>query len=80
MSHFICPSCTTHHAIFGSSSHFDSACAELEVDVLARVPLDPLASSRGDTGSPVVLSPSSGAGAGEAFLQLGEKVEVKLAI
>lgn len=90
MSHFLCPGSSTPHYIFGPPDAFDSTCADLSLDVLARIPIEPAVSSRGDSGAPIVMLagpvPSSGdepAAAGpskarEVFLSLGEQVWQRL--
>ncbi|GAA5850938.1 hypothetical protein JCM9279_006246 [Rhodotorula babjevae] len=90
MSHFLCPGSSTPHYIFGPPDAFRSTCADLSLDVLAQIPIEPAVSTQGDSGAPVVMlgvpAPSSGAEPGaaapskarEAFLSLGEQVWQRL--
>ena len=48
-SWFQCPDCGKQHAIFGES-HIDKVAAELEVPVLARLPIDPALATAFDAG------------------------------
>lgn len=48
-SFFQCPDCGGRHAIFGES-HLEAVAAELEVPVLARLPIDPALSAAFDAG------------------------------
>lgn len=59
MSHFLCPGSTTPHYIFGPPTSFLSTCAELSLDVLAQIPIEPAVSSQGDKGAPVVMMQSN---------------------
>ncbi|KAF8625337.1 hypothetical protein AX17_006879 [Amanita inopinata Kibby_2008] len=58
-SHFICPSCTTSHSLFGPPDAFRATASRLGVDVLAELPLVPHVSMSGDAGRPFVLYPDS---------------------
>ncbi|SCV68327.1 BQ2448_448 [Microbotryum intermedium] len=60
MAHFVCPGSSTRHHIFGRPDVFERVCAKLEIDVLAKIPIEADVSEQGDLGRPVVLSgPSS---------------------
>ena len=48
-SYFQCPDCGGKHAIFGES-HLDQVARELEVPVLARLPIDPKLAAAFDAG------------------------------
>ncbi len=48
-SYFQCPDCGKRHAIFGES-HLDQVAAELEVPVLAKLPMDPSLAAAFDAG------------------------------
>ena len=48
-SYFQCPDCGKQHAIFGES-HIEKVAAELEVPVLARLPIDPSLAAAFDAG------------------------------
>ena len=48
-SWFQCPDCGKQHAIFGES-HIEKVAAELEVPVLARLPIDPALAAAFDAG------------------------------
>ena len=48
-SYFQCPDCGKQHAIFGES-HIEQVAAELEVPVLARLPIDPALAGAFDAG------------------------------
>ena len=49
-SRFQCPDCGAMHTIFGES-HLDQVAAELEVPVLARLPIDPALAAAFDSGA-----------------------------
>jgi ATP-binding protein involved in chromosome partitioning len=78
MSHFICPSCSVEHRIFGSGG-VDRAAKELGVPVIGRVPLQPDVVVAGDSGRPTVLA-APDSPAGRAFLELGGTVARKLSL
>ncbi|KZP09184.1 P-loop containing nucleoside triphosphate hydrolase protein [Athelia psychrophila] len=59
-SHFMCPSCTTPHHLFGSPDKFRSTASQLGVDVLGELPLVPGVSAGGDEGTPYALAPRAG--------------------
>ena len=48
-SYFQCPDCGKQHAIFGES-HLEQVAAELEIPVLARLPIDPSLAAHFDAG------------------------------
>ncbi len=52
MSGFICPGCGTEHDIFGTGGA-DSLAREFELEVLARIPLEPAVRTGGDAGAPI---------------------------
>jgi ATP-binding protein involved in chromosome partitioning len=52
MSGFICPDCGTEHDIFGTGGA-DNLAREFELDVLARIPLEPAVRTGGDAGAPI---------------------------
>src|SRR3984957_16628695 len=54
-SHFICPSCTTSHQLFGSPDAFRSTASRLGVEVLGELPLVTGVSEGGDRGIPYAL-------------------------
>jgi ATP-binding protein involved in chromosome partitioning len=53
MGAFVCPSCGAEHAIF-SKGGVARAAAELDVEVLAQIPLDAAVTPGGDRGVPIV--------------------------
>ncbi|MBW3562248.1 MAG: Mrp/NBP35 family ATP-binding protein [Actinobacteria bacterium] len=55
MAGFTCPDCGSHHDIFGSGGGEELA-AELDTDLLGRVPIDVRLREGGDHGVPLVLS------------------------
>ncbi|KAI9057176.1 P-loop containing nucleoside triphosphate hydrolase protein [Trametes sanguinea] len=59
-SHFICPSCTTPHELFGSPSAFRATAARFGVDVLGELPLVSGVSRGGDRGVPYALYRAEG--------------------
>ena len=78
MSYFVCPECDTKHSLFGEGGG-ERAAAELGVDLLGRIPLQPDVVTAGDTGTPTVLShPDSSAA--QAFEDLAGTVARKLAV
>lgn len=78
MSHFICPSCNEAHQVFGSSTRFDSACQDLDMQILGRVPLEPRTSEQGDAGTPIVLDASRPSVARSVFSDVAETIWQKL--
>ncbi|KAI0670105.1 P-loop containing nucleoside triphosphate hydrolase protein [Trametes maxima] len=58
-SHFICPSCTTPHELFGPPAAFRATAARFGVDVLGELPLVPGVSKGGDRGVPYALYSAS---------------------
>lgn len=48
-SYFQCPDCGKQHAIFGES-HIEKVAAELEIPVLAKLPIDPTLAAAFDAG------------------------------
>ncbi|GAA6010154.1 hypothetical protein JCM11491_005366 [Sporobolomyces phaffii] len=76
MSHFLCPGSSTPHYIFGPPTPFTETCTDLSLDVLARIPIEPAVSARGDAGAPIVMLDEGNPGgeARRAFAALGEEV------
>ncbi|EGN97157.1 hypothetical protein SERLA73DRAFT_183790 [Serpula lacrymans var. lacrymans S7.3] len=54
-SHFLCPSCSTPHYLFGSPDSFRATAKRLEVDILGELPLVRGVSTGGDSGIPYSL-------------------------
>jgi len=75
MSHFRCSNCGDVHYIFGHGGVARLA-AELDLPVLAEIPIVPLICEDGDSGLPAVLDPESGSQG--AFLALAEAVGKRL--
>ena len=48
-SYFQCPDCGKRHTIFGES-HIETVAAELEIPVLAKLPMDPALAAAFDAG------------------------------
>ena len=59
-AHFICPSCSSPHELFGSPASFRATAAQFSVDVLGELPLVPGVSQGGDRGVPYALHSGSG--------------------
>ena len=78
MSYFVCPTCDTKHALFGEGGG-ERAAAELGVDLLVRIPLQPDVVVSGDEGRPTVLAHPDSAAA-HAFKDLAGVVARKLAV
>ncbi|GAA5923067.1 Mrp/NBP35 family ATP-binding protein [Sporobolomyces koalae] len=80
MSHFVCPGSTTPHYIFGPPTPFLETCSDLSLEVLAKIPIEPAVSAKGDAGAPVVMldQEDQGGDARKAFLELGNQVWRKL--
>ncbi len=78
MSYFVCPDCDSKHAIFGQGGA-ERAAKELDVPLLARIPLQPDVVSAGDAGKPTVLS-APDSPAGRALLELAGEVARRLSI
>jgi ATP-binding protein involved in chromosome partitioning len=72
MGAFVCPSCGAEHAIF-SKGGVARAAAELGVDVLAEIPLDPAVTPGGDRGIPIVEAAPDSETA-RRFLELARRV------
>lgn len=58
-SHYICPSCSTPHYIFGPPTAFRRVASELDARILGELPVLSSVSESGDRGVPVVLSAKS---------------------
>ena len=72
MSSFVCPECGAEHAIF-SQGGVARAAAELGVEVLGQIPLDPAITPSGDAGEPIVdAAPDSEVA--RRFLELARRV------
>ena len=56
-SHFICPSCSSSHELFGSPASFRATAARFGVDVLGELPLVPGVSRASDAGIAYALYP-----------------------
>lgn len=60
-SHFVCPSCSATHELFGSPAAFRATAQYYGVSVLGELPLVPGVSHGGDRGVPYALcSPDNG--------------------
>ena len=77
MSHFRCPDCGGVHYIFGQGGAAALA-AELNLPLLAEIPLEPLVREDGDSGFPAALDPNSHTR--RAFFGLAETVSDRLGI
>jgi len=77
MSYFRCSSCGDVHHIFGHGGAARLA-ADLELPLLAEIPLEPLIREDSDNGLPAVLDPQSGSQ--RAFHALAEAVSKRLGI
>lgn len=77
MSHFRCPDCGGMHHIFGQGGMVDLA-IELNLPLLAEIPLETLARKDGDSGLPAVLDPYSDTR--RTFYSLAEAVSDRLGI
>jgi len=58
MSHYVCPSCTTKHDLFGPSISVEIAAQEMGLRVLGKLPLVSQLSSSADRGIPIMLDGS----------------------
>jgi ATP-binding protein involved in chromosome partitioning len=72
MSGFVCPDCGAAHPIF-STGGVARAAAELGVQVLGEIPLDPAITPSGDRGDPIVHAVPQGETASR-FLQIARRV------
>ncbi len=59
MSGFVCGSCGASHAIFGES-RIESHAARLDMEVLAKLPLDSVTAVAADQGEPIVVASPAG--------------------
>lgn len=74
-SHFICPSCTAPHYLFGTPDRFRATASRLGIDILAELPLVPSVSTNGDAGIPYSLVPIEvQRGEGNGGVQWNEKM------
>lgn len=81
-SHFICPSCTAPHQLFGPPDAFRATAGRLGIEILAELPLVPQVSTKGDAGIPYSLvgdasQKEAGQGANEwngKMMEVAEKV------
>jgi ATP-binding protein involved in chromosome partitioning len=58
MSHYVCPSCTTKHDLFGPSTSIEHAAEEMGLRVLGKLPLVSQLSLSADRGVPIMLDGS----------------------
>ena len=72
MSYFECPACSAQTTIFGSGGG-ERLAKELDLPLLARVPLYPQVLQGGDSGTPIVVA-EPGSVAGRALLDLGRRL------
>lgn len=88
MSHFVSPDTGKHYSLFGPLTAVEEYAARQNLDILARVPLQPDLSTGGDTGRPTTLQPhlthpDTGEqctnDVRETFLQLARSLWTKLA-
>lgn len=56
MSHFTAPDTGSKYPLFGSSEAFERFAQNTNVPILGRIPLEPVVSSSGDSGRPVVIA------------------------
>lgn len=78
MSGFVCPVCGTNHDIFDSGGG-ERVAAENNVELLGKIPLEPLVRVGGDAGTPIVIANPDSATA-KAFDQAAARVATRLAI
>src|SRR2546425_63738 len=71
MSGFICPHCGTEHDLFGSGGAASLA-REFDLEVLAKIPLEPSVRTGGDAGTPITSPQHPGAEASVAAAALRE--------
>ncbi|MCA9900955.1 MAG: Mrp/NBP35 family ATP-binding protein [Anaerolineales bacterium] len=77
MSHFHCPDCGGVHYIFGQGGATKLA-TELNLPLMAEIPLEPLVREDSDSGLPAVLDPNSTSS--RAFHGLAEAISDRLGI
>jgi ATP-binding protein involved in chromosome partitioning len=77
MAHFVCTSCSAKHHIFGKGGATRLA-KELQLPLLAEVPLEVSTRESADAGRPEVLA-NPNSGASQAFFGLAKKVATMLA-
>jgi len=65
-SHFICPSCTQRHYLFGEPDKFRATASQLGINILCELPLVSGVSTTGDRGIPYSLAPKENRGADDA--------------
>ena len=61
MSYFVCPDCGSRHSVFGDGG-LQRVAAQLNIPLLAQLPLEPAVRAGGDEGWPAVLNPHSDVG------------------
>lgn len=77
MSRFVCPHCGEYSEIFGSGG-VARTCAELGIEQLGSIPLDPGIRETSDAGTPIVTIAPEGP-QGRAFLDLAARIDTALA-
>ncbi|HET9658830.1 MAG TPA: iron-sulfur cluster carrier protein ApbC, partial [Thermomicrobiales bacterium] len=77
MSGFVCPVCGTNHDIFDSGGG-ERIAVENNVELLGKIPLEPLVRAGGDIGNPIVVANPTTATA-KAFDQAAARVATRLA-
>lgn len=75
MSHYRCPSCGHHAEIFGVGGG-ERLAKEFEVDVLARIPIEPSIAYGGEAGRPVVETTPESEHA-QAFIELAARAALE---
>lgn len=78
MSGFVCPVCGTNHDIFDSGGG-ERIAKQYDVELLGKIPLEPLVRAGGDSGNPIVVANPDTATA-KAFDQAAARVATRLAI
>lgn len=77
-SYFVCDGCSKRHELFGAGG--GAKVAEMaEAPLLGQLPLDPSVGQWGDAGTPVVEA-APGSPAGKAFLEVAERLAVRIAL
>ncbi|KAL1911951.1 hypothetical protein Sste5344_002146 [Sporothrix stenoceras] len=79
MSVFCCPGCQTETHIFGKGEGVRKACSELDVPLLADIPLHPFIGDDAHRGKPTVVSEPESSRA-EAFLTLAKDIGAKIGL
>jgi len=76
MAYFKCPNCGSVHYIFGKG-RIEDYCAQKDIPLIAKLPLEPLLSEKSDKGIPIVIEKEKSDTA-KGFMEIAEFLYEKL--